>query len=72
MPLTPEDLATALTGFAIGLAAALMSGANQTAEEVLEALANELHELAHRAPGTPAAEALDRTAAMLMASETRR
>jgi hypothetical protein len=37
---------------------------------MLDQLANEVRDLAERAPGTPAAEALDLTAQMLVASES--
>ncbi|WP_420104535.1 hypothetical protein [Bosea sp. (in: a-proteobacteria)] len=76
-PITAEDLGAALAGFALSFAAVIMSPHHQTTDEVLEALANELHELKagmtkHGDTGTPAAEALGVAGDMLMASETRR
>jgi hypothetical protein len=63
-----EDLAATLTGFAISLVAATRDQ-SLSANETLELLANELQDLADRAPNTPAAEALELTARMLVASE---
>lgn len=71
-PITAEDLAATLTAFAIGLTAAIMSPRHQTENEVLEALANEIDDLATKAPGTPAAQALKLCSLMLLASEPRR
>lgn len=73
-PITAEDLGAALAGFALSFSAAFMSPRNQTPNEVLEALANELHGLVDGMKkrgdaGTPAAEALALAGDMLMASE---
>ena len=76
-PITAEDLGAALAGFALSFSAVIMSPRHQTPNEVLEALANELQEIATsmNAPdGTPTAarEAIGLAADMLMASETHR
>lgn len=76
-PITAEDLGAALSAFALSFAAVIMSPRHETTGEVLEALANELHELAERmnAPDgtpTPAREAVSLTAQMLFASEPER
>lgn len=76
-PITAEDLAAALVGFSVSFAAVIMSPHHQTPNEVLEALANELHTLAHGMrdrgdTGTPAAVAIGLTADMLVASEVGR
>lgn len=73
-PITAEDLGAALAGFALSFSAVIMSPQHQTTDEVLEALANELHELVagmtkRGDPGTPAAKALGIAGDMLMASE---
>lgn len=75
--ITAEDLAAALAGFALSFTAVILSPHHQTPNEVLEALANELHSLVDGMKkrgddGTPAAEAIALTADMLMASEVRR
>lgn len=76
-PLTTEDLAAALTGFAVCLTAALMSPRHQTPNEVLEALANELSDTVagmkkRGDDGSPASQALALAAQMLIASEVQR
>ncbi|TCR64667.1 hypothetical protein EV560_106132 [Bosea sp. BK604] len=76
-PITTEDLAAALAGFALSFSAVIMSPRYQTPNEVLEALANELSDLAagmkkRGDTGTPAAEAIALTSHMLVASEVRR
>lgn len=68
-PIDAEDLAAALTAFSIEMAAAIMSPAHQTTDELLEALANGLHATAAKMADTPAADAVGLTAKMLMASE---
>jgi hypothetical protein len=71
-PIDAEDLAAALTAFSIELAAAIMSPHHQTPNELLEALANQLHGLAEQMSETPARLAIELTSKMLMASETER
>jgi hypothetical protein len=68
-PINTQDLAAAMTALALGFTAAIMSPRHQTENEVLEALANELDDIATRAPNTAAAEALKLCVAMLLASE---
>jgi hypothetical protein len=65
-PITAEDLGVALTGVAVALMGALKP---KLPNRVLEELANELRDLAERAPGTPASDALAAAAKYLMASE---
>ncbi|HZH50290.1 MAG TPA: hypothetical protein VEZ16_00260 [Microvirga sp.] len=69
--ITADDLAATLTAFAIGFVAALNTPGSKKPNEILETLANELDDFANKAPGTPAAEALQMSARMLMASEPR-
>lgn len=76
-PITAEDLAAALAGFALSFSAVILSPHHQTPNEVLEALANELHGLVDGMKergddGSPAAQALALTGQMLMASEVKR
>lgn len=70
-PITATDLAATLTAYSIGLVAALNTPGSKKPNEILENLANELDDFAHKAPGTPASEALALCARMLMASEPR-
>lgn len=65
-PIDSDDLAAVLSGFAIGLVSALKP---KLPNNVLSELANELGDMAEKAPGTPAADALQMTARMLIASE---
>lgn len=71
-PIGAQDLAAALTAFSIEFAAAIMSPHHQTPNELLEALANQLHGLSEQMSETPARTAIEMTSKMLMASETER
>ena len=71
--MTAEDVGAVLTGFALSLTAAMMSPRNKTPNQVLDGLVSELRDLVEGMSrrgdqGTPAAEALQITAAMLEAS----
>lgn len=73
-PITAEDLGAALSAFALSLAAADRATRQKSANDFLEALANELHGISQsmNAPDgtpTPAREAVSLTADMLFASE---
>lgn len=75
--ITAEDLGAALSAFALSFAAVIMSPRHETPNEVLEALANEMKDMAAHmnAPdGTPTAAkaAIDIAADMLIASEPTR
>jgi len=75
-PITAEDLGATLTAFALSFTAAMMSPHNQTPDEVLLDLANELHGLVakmqqHGDNSSPAAKSLSICASMLMATEGR-
>lgn len=69
--LDTDDLAAAMTAFAISFTAVFMSPRFQTPNEVLEALANELDEFSKHMPDTAASEALNTTVQMLLQSEPR-
>lgn len=71
-PITAEDLAAALTAFAISFTAALMAPRSESPEHVLQALANELDDMAGKVGDTPVAAVLKTTATMLILSESRR
>ncbi len=73
-PITAEDLGAALSAFALSFTAVIMSPRHETPNEVLEALANELHDMAAsmttpEGEPTPAREAVTLAAQLLMASE---
>lgn len=75
-PITAEDLGATLTAFALSFTAAMMSPHNQTPDEVLLDLANELHGLVakmqqHGDNSSPAAKSLSICASMLMATQGR-
>ena len=67
--LNPDDVAAAMTAFAVGLVAALKEPTNSTGNAVLDQLAVELGHFAQSMAGTAASDVLDRCIAMLQASE---
>lgn len=68
--ITADDLAAVLMAFASSLAFVMAPAVSRCADDLLEALANEIDSLAKRVPRTTAGLALEITARMLMASET--
>jgi hypothetical protein len=64
-----DDLAAALTAFAIEFAAAMNSPENETPNDALRALAGQLEAMAGKMDDTPAAAAIELTSMMLRASE---
>lgn len=67
--MTTGDVGAALFAFSLALTKAMMSPANQTGAEALQALANELDEQAGVMGDRPAAGALRTAATLLIQTE---